>query len=277
MGEARLDEIGYWSEIKLDIIRKYATAYSTIMFKQQMIRSHIYIDGFAGAGVHVSKTTGEFVPGSPLNALLVQPPFREFHFIDLDGKRAELLRQMSGGRGDVHVYEGDCNDVLLNKVFPRVRYNEYKRALCLLDPYGLSLNWEVLKAAGQEKSIEIFLNFSVMDANMNVLRRDRENVDVVQRQRLTAFWGDESYQEAMYSKVPTLFGESDQKANNEVLAEAFRNRLKKVAGFEFVPKPIPMRNTRGVIVYYLYFASPNPTGARIVGEIFDAYRDKGTV
>lgn len=30
----RLDEIGYWSEVKLDIVRKYASAYSTIMAKQ---------------------------------------------------------------------------------------------------------------------------------------------------------------------------------------------------------------------------------------------------
>lgn len=27
----QFDEIGYWSEIKLDIVREYATAYSTII------------------------------------------------------------------------------------------------------------------------------------------------------------------------------------------------------------------------------------------------------
>lgn len=35
---------------------------------------HIYIDASAGAGLHVEKATGEFVPGSPLDALLVEPP-----------------------------------------------------------------------------------------------------------------------------------------------------------------------------------------------------------
>ncbi len=34
----RYDEIGYWSEVKLDVIRKYATAYSTIMNNQKAIR-----------------------------------------------------------------------------------------------------------------------------------------------------------------------------------------------------------------------------------------------
>ncbi len=34
------DEIGSWSEIKLEIVRKYAAAYSTIMTKQPSIKSH---------------------------------------------------------------------------------------------------------------------------------------------------------------------------------------------------------------------------------------------
>jgi len=34
MRKIRLDEIGYWSEIKMDIIKKYAAAYSLIMNRQ---------------------------------------------------------------------------------------------------------------------------------------------------------------------------------------------------------------------------------------------------
>jgi len=73
----KFDEIGYWSEIKHDIIKKYAGAYSTILSRRFQ---HAYIDAFAGAGVHMSKTTGTFVKGSPLNALDVTPPFSEFLF-----------------------------------------------------------------------------------------------------------------------------------------------------------------------------------------------------
>ena len=61
----KYDEIGYWSEVKLDIISKYASAYSTIMNKQKDIRSYLYIDAFAGAGVHIKKQTREFITGSP--------------------------------------------------------------------------------------------------------------------------------------------------------------------------------------------------------------------
>ena len=77
MDSLRSDEVGYWAEVKLDIVRDYAKEYSKILAAQKGLRGHVYIDAFAGAGVHLSKTTGEFIPGSPLNALLVQPPFQE--------------------------------------------------------------------------------------------------------------------------------------------------------------------------------------------------------
>ena len=156
---------------------KYALAYSTILGNQPNLDRYLYIDGFAGAGVHLSKRTGEYIPGSPLNALNVNPPFSEYHFIDLDGGRADLLRQLSSDRNNVWVYEADCNQVLIDEVFPRARWEDYRRALCLLDPYGLHLEWKVIHAAGQMKSIEIFLNFPIMDINMNVLKKDPSKID----------------------------------------------------------------------------------------------------
>jgi hypothetical protein len=45
----------------------------------------VYTDAFAGAGVHLSKTPKGEIPGSPQIAAATEPPFREYHFIDLDG------------------------------------------------------------------------------------------------------------------------------------------------------------------------------------------------
>jgi len=156
-----------------------------------------------------------------------------------------------------------------------VRRRDYRRALCLLDPYALNLKWEVIRHAGEEQSIEIFLNFMVMDMNMNVLKHNRSKVRPDQVKRMNEFWGDDSWQQAAYQKQGGLFGEVEDKSSNKALAEAFRNRLKDVAGFKFVPEPIPMRNSTGATVYYLFFASPNKTGANIVKDIFDKYRDRG--
>jgi len=273
----KLDEVGYWSEVKLEIVRDYAKAYSTVLNMQASIQSHLYIDAFAGAGVHISKATGRFIPGSPLNALNVQPPFKQYHLIDLDGGKADSLRKLAGKRTDVFVYEADCNKVLLEEVFPRCRYADCRRALCLLDPYGLHIDWEVIHAAGRMRSVEIFLNFPVMDMNMNVLWRDPGKVQARQVARMDAFWGDRSWRNAAYVTTPGLFGEIEEKAESQAVADAFRQRLTKVAGFAFVPEPLPMRNTRGAIVYYLFFASPNKTGHKIVTDIFIKWRKKGVV
>lgn len=276
MNKVRYDVIGYWSEVKLEIVKKYASAYSTIMSKQPSIKGYLYIDAFAGAGKHISKTTGEFVSGSPLNALNIRPPFTEFHLIDLNRRKAAELRKLIGDRSDIEVYEEDANNVLINSVFPRCRYQDYKRALCLLDPYKLNVDWKVIQTAGEMQSIEAFYNFMLMDANMNVLWRNPDRVSDVQSARLDKAWGDHSWRDIAYSKSPGLFGDIETKADNETIAEAFRQRLQKIAGFKYVPPPLPMRNEQGSVIYYLYFASPNATGSGIVRDIFNKYRNEGT-
>lgn len=271
----KFDEIGYWSEMKLDIIKDYASEYSKILTAQKTPKFyHVYIDAFAGAGTHISRKTGDFVPGSPMNALQITPPFREYYLIDLNREKVEALQKIAGERSDVHVYEGDCNAILLNEVFPKVKFENYRRGLCLLDPYGLHLNWEIIKTAGLSKSIDIFLNFPVADMNRNILWHNPEGVDSKDIERMNAFWGDESWQKIAYTSTKNLFGFLE-KEDNETVAEAFRDRLKKVAQFKHVPKPMPMRNSRGATVYYFFFASQKPVANRIIEHIFDKYRKRG--
>ena len=268
-----LDEIGEWSELKLEILRKYASAYSTILSKKSL--HHAYIEGFAGAGQHVSKRSKELVPGSPQNALRVQPPFEEYYFVEMDSARASGLRKLTAGKQNVHVFCGDSNEILLSDVFPKIQYSEYKRALCILDPYGLHLNWSVIAAAAGLGTIEIFLNFPILDMNRNVLwRNDKASDEDVKR--MDTFWGDDSWRNIAYRSDTNLFRELE-KQPNEVIANAFRERLQKTAGFKHVPEPAPMRNSKGNIVYYLFFAAQQPAADKIVVDIFSAYRKRGVL
>ena len=131
-----------------------------------------------------------------------------------------------------------------------------------------------MQTAGQMKSIEIFLNFPVADMNRNVLWHNPDKVDPQQAVRMTAFWGDESWRQAAYTTQGNFFGWAE-KTDIEAVAEAFRARLKKVAGFKNVPEPMPMRNNKGAIVYYLFFASQKPVAENIVKDIFNKYRTRG--
>jgi three-Cys-motif partner protein len=270
----QFDEIGYWSELKLEIVEKYGVAYTTAFARHPGLKK-FYIDGFSGAGVHLSKQTGQQVEGSPARALKVSPPFDGFYFVDLDSEKIAHLRKLCQGRSDVHFHEGDSNAYLTTQLLPTIQYKDYKRALCLLDPYGLHLDWEVMLQAGQSGAIDMFLNFPVMDMNRNAIWRSPDKAPQDGIDRMNRFWGDDTWRQAAYaeSKQTNLFFKpSLEKQDNDAIVKAFQKRLKDVAAFEFVPDPLPMRNSNKAVVYYLFFASQKPVAKKIIIDIFKKYR-----
>jgi len=259
----KLDEIGIWSEIKLDIIKEYANAFTKIMKSQEWCKGYVYIDAFAGPGVHISRRTGEFIPGSPLNALEIDNPFTAYHYIDIDKEKAETLNRLTGDRTNINIYQEDCNEVLVKKILPMLQYESKKRALCILDPYGLHLHWETIMTAAKLKTTEIFLNFPLMDMNRNVLHKDWLKADPDQIERMNRFCGTDGWREILYEedKQMDLFGDTYRIKivnSNMKLGEWFKKeRLQKVAGFKFVPEPMLMRNSKGGHLFFLFFASHN--------------------
>ena len=270
----KFDKIGYWSELKLEIKEKYGSAY-TRAFKNSRNLKKYYIDGFSGAGIHLSKHTGAQIEGSPARALKVFPAFDAFYFIDINPKKTAFLQSQWGKRSDVHIYTGDCNDILRKEVLPKIKFERYERALCLLDPYGLQLDWEVMLQAGQSGAVDMFLNFPVMDMNRNAIWRSPHKAPKGGTERMTKFWGDESWKEAAYAEAPQarLFGAPEMvKQGNEEIVNAFRKRLKKVAGFGFVAEPLPVKNSTNAVVYYLFLASPKSVAEKIISGIFGKLR-----
>ncbi len=271
-----IDEIGFWSEIKLEIIQKYARAYSVILSKQDNL-SHAYIDAFSGPGFHRSKTDKDrVIQGSPWIALETEPRFDDYYFIDMDSNKTDILKTLAQNHDRVHISNGDCNNLLINHIFPEVEYKDYRRALCLLDPYKMNLNWKVISQAGQMRSVEIFLNFPTMDMNRNVFWRHPERVSQNNINRMNAFWGDESWRDIVYSESQQieLFDNNaiEKVADNDIVARAFQARLKEEAGFQYVPSPLPLKNSTDATLYYLFFASQQPVAKTIVEDIFSQYR-----
>ena len=73
-----------------------------------------------------------------------------------------------------------------------------------------------------------------------------------------------------------MFGATEQeKQSNKVVAEAFRERLRKVAGFAHVPEPLPLTNSKNAVLYYLFFAAKHPAAANIAADIFKRARRGG--
>lgn len=285
--EEGLDEIGDWSVDKLEILKDYSARYAQILQnqrnqwtgKKQFFTG--YIDAFAGIGTHFHKTTKTIVKGSPLIALELPHKFDHYEFIDLDEERVARLKRLTEGRADVTVHHGDCNQVLLEKVLPKYKREAYRRALCFLDPYCLQLDWEVLAEAGRMGSVEIFLNFPIHDMNRNAKREKITDADPKSRAKMTKFWGDESWHAAMFAPSSqenffAMLGDENalemEKIDQRSFVAAFQKRLQETARFKYVPDPVPMKNSIGAVVYYLFFASNNDTGARIANSVMKRYR-----
>jgi three-Cys-motif partner protein len=271
----KLDEIGIWSEIKLAILSEYGSAYTRLLKAKAWCKGLTYVDAFAGAGVHVSKATGKMIPGSPLNALYVQPPFDQIVLIDVDSEKIQSLQAICGADRRVEFQPGDCNNVLTSKVLPRLQFSSYWRALCVLDPYGIhgeTLRWATVQQIAKAGTFDMFLNFPLMDINRNTLRKRLESAATPDIAAFTAFWGGEEWKPKMYQE--DLFGGLDKVGTNRTLALAFQERLRDVAGFKYVPEPILMKNAKGGELYYLFFASHQPVAQNIVEDIFNKYRSK---
>src|SRR5262249_29303134 len=261
-----LDRLNSWSIVKHDIVSKYLSAYTTILHQQRWVKRYVYIDAFAGAGVAVDAESDQLVAAGALRALDVEPRFSEYHFIEKNPQKVELLQRLARDRNDAVVHLGDYRTVLPN-LLERCRYTDYARGLCLLDPYGLSVDFSMLEEIAAMKSVEIFFNFMLVGANRNVLWNvDPQTLSATQKALMTRVWGHERWPDELYEKQYDLLGERHVKVNNERVIKAYTKRL-HAAGFQYVPEPIAMRNRMNAPLYYLFFCSQNRTAAKIAAEV----------
>jgi three-Cys-motif partner protein len=263
-----LDKIGEWSERKIRIVSKYAQAYSRILAAHRDLK-HYYIDGFTGGGHAIRRDTADLVETTARRILAIEPPFVGYHLIDFEPSKADAIKEACKMRPQAISYCGDANK-LLPPIFSTIRYKEFKRALCFLDPYKVLLSWNVLVAAGATGTIESFIHFPTGDIQRNVLRHDQSKVAPAEIDRMNAMWGDESWRSAAYLDEPDLFGSRQVKQPIDLLLDAFADRLRKIAGFKHVSTPLPMRNKTNAIIYHLIFATQQRTALRIASDILKA-------
>src|SRR5262249_4278103 len=264
--QAALDQVRGWPELKLEILRGYGSAYSRIMSRQPGL-AHYYIEGFAGPDFAATRPADGFVAGNARNALLVTPPFRHHYFVDLDGGRVEALRPLVADRIDVTLRDAGGNGALLRDIFPRVRYEDYRRALCVLDPCGLRLDWDVVEKAGRLRTLDLFLCLPVEDESRAPLWTRARRVAAAPPERMDPLGGDDAWR-AMADRPAAGDSAAGRAARShssggqssaDAVAQAFRRRLREEAGFANVPDPLPLRNGANAVASYLFFASAGNT------------------
>ena len=243
------------------------------MKDQTWCKGVYYIDAFAGTGKPKAKDEERFIDGSPIRALTIKYPFSKYFFIEKSSWRINKLGSLKEKFSNlkIEIIKGDCNKLLL-KFIPNLSYNSYRRALVFLDPFGMSLDWNVIEQLASTKTIEIFLNLPLMAMNRVCLMNNPDKLTKEKIDQMNKLWGSEEWQHLTYSELPTLFG-NKQKIKNDIdakkISDSFVKRLKSI--FSYVSSPLIMRNSNNGPLYCLIFAGHNEKGKNIIEDIFGRF------
>lgn len=264
---------GPWTTAKLEVLRKYLSAYTTALQNQPFAKA--YIDAFAGTGYRRNSRDQSAGPlfadwendrpknlldGSARIALRSKPIFDRYIFIEKNEKRTQELRKLSTEFSDqaekITVLHGDANLEIQNLC---QKNWSMRRAVLFLDPYGMQVEWTTISAIANTRAIDLWLLFPLGMAVSRLLARSGE-IDPAWRIRLNILLGTDQWYEEFYKveRAPTLFSgieEHVEKASNETIGRYFVDRLKSV--FAGVSSPGVLGILRGVL--FIYFALPVAT------------------
>jgi three-Cys-motif partner protein len=277
---------GDWTEKKLDVLAKYLVSYTTAL-KDQPFRK-AYIDAFAGTGYRTlrydeSKSENLLFPdlaetapqalldGSARLALKAQPRFDKYIFIERSRERCTELEALKQEfpelANDIRVEQGEANEEI-RKLCEKDWSS--RRAVLLLDPYGMQVEWPTIEAIAATRAIDLWLLFP-LGIGVNRLLMRSGDIPPTWRSRLDKLLGTKDWYEEFYhvESTPTLFGPDEErvvKASKETIGRYFNNRLKSVF-FGVASEPGVLRNSVNCPLYLLCFAVGNDKGAPIALKI----------
>lgn len=294
-----LSVVGPWAKDKLDRLKQYLEAYTTILSKQKWCQGFHYIDAFAGPGTHEIRVAGkrlspvedlfqsaaeflqeseeqrQFLAGSPRVALEISHPFSTYVFVEKSPERvAELenLKKEFEGSRKVGIRQRDCTAFLRDRVANNENVDwRTNRAVVFLDPFGMQVGWPTIELLAKTKAIEVFVNFPVGMAIQRLLLRSGEFTEP-QRRKLDEYFGSSEWFNEIYKKRKAdLFGDEPMEKvekSGERLAKWYRDRLAKAFGH--ASKAALIRNTKRGHLYYLMLASPKANAVKIADHILGA-------
>jgi three-Cys-motif partner protein len=282
---------GDWTTQKLEVLRKYLSAYATALKNQPSKERPFkrwYIDAFAGTGYRQLRRAGPestepllfpdlagedtetFLKGSARLALEVSPSFDRYVFVEKNRKRCAALQSCTADFPDlakrILVREGEANEEIQKLCALTWRSD---RAVLFLDPYGMQVDWATVEAIARTKAIDMWLLFPI-GIGVNRLLERSGNVPLEWRRSLDRFLGTEAWYDAFYREEhqATLFGDEvvRVKVSLEAIGSYFVSRLKTIFP-GVVERPGMLRSSTDRPLYMLCFAASNERGAPLATKI----------
>lgn len=290
---------GTWTEQKLDTFESYVRAYLTIMntYRDKYNWKLLYFDGFAGSGTRsveekqedeksfislfdedkVEKRELSVYQGAAERIVKLEEQMRGFdfyYFIDKEEEnctKLELKLSQYETKGIKQFRPGDANDMTL-LLANALKRDKRLKALCFLDPFGMSIKWDTIEAISG-KSVDLWI---LLPSGVIINRLIKTDGTLMYPQKLVEFFGmpEEEIKQWFYEhkEEQTLFGTVEwyEKKNNPIklIADLFCERLGEI--FPYVTsEPLVMRNNHNVPIFHFVCASFNQTAVKIAQQIID--------
>lgn len=260
---------GYWTEVKLEVLRKYLVAFNTASTRAG---ATVYLDLFAGRLAHRRPDTGTEHSGSVALAMEVSPPFSQLVFWERGNVAEKLRRELAArfpGDGRYSVIGGDCN-TNLDDGLAVVRHLRWAPTFAFIDPKGLDVSWMTLERLSRWRKD----------------RKARRKVELwilMPEPALERVLGLQGVQgQSSASRLSWLFGSDDwvaihQRRRRDILSpqqtraefvNLYRWRLQRVLGYQRT-HPLQFGNVSNHPVYTMIFATDDVTGDRIMADVYD--------
>jgi len=278
---------GNWTEAKIEILVEYAQAYLSIMniYAKKYNWKLLYFDGFAGSGFIKKRKheNQEVIIGAAKRILEIDNPraFDRYYFVEKGQDKVEELVENVVNKYPnkiINVANTDCNEKIQSMAtFLRSKKGKQYKVLAYIDPCGMQLNWDSLKAL-QELKVDVWI---LVPTGMGVNRLLTKNGEISNAwlDRLENFLGmtKDDILDHFYSKttVLTLFGDeiitNKEERTVEKSANLYKSRLNEL--FKHVTNPYVLKNSSNSIMFHFFMASNNKSAVKIANEIITKYNN----
>jgi three-Cys-motif partner protein len=244
--------VGRWATTKLRVLENYMQLFTVGMKPTSKKRFNwsglVYIDLFAGPGVCIVRGTEKEIEGSPLLALRTPHPFSKLYFVESDPESHAALASRTKEtekEGRSRAICDDCNravEQIVREPVPGALY------LAFMDPTGLDIRFSTIETLAKELRCDLIINWfsSAIRRNLAQWQQSQEST------KLDRFFGTGDWQKCLGSNKP--FGRVFRD-----LVSLYRGQLTRI-GYAHQADPYAIKNTKGAVLYWLWFASKSRRG-----------------
>lgn len=277
VAESRQSFGGSWTELKLDLVASYLEAYSTALKNQGF--GKIYVDAFAGTGYRemigeenetpallqeAEEEAARIFDGSARLSLRVSHPFDRYVFIEKSPKRMKELRSIQSGYPHLALeFLADDANHAIPELCRTIDWRK-NRAVLFLDPYGMAVDWDTMKAIAQTEAIDVWILFPVGIGVNRLLRQRLEDIPVSWRKKLDRLFGTADWQSAFYKSdpqgvLPAFEDAGVCKVSQPIrtITKFYQERLATIFP-KVAPEPRCLCNSKNSPMFILTFAVASP-------------------